>query len=236
MNLPVRNVLGRLVALTMVLGCGAATSATQTTFFTYQGQLQDNGHPATGIYNLVFALYDDATAGNQVGSNLTFAGQSVSGGLFSVGLDFGSTVFDGTQLWLQVYVNTIPMAPRTAVSVAPVAEYALTAQNVSPNAIGTSELAPHAVTRARLAGANVNGKITFALAPGACSILAMSIAGAQVGDLVAFSWGNGATPPAGVILGPASVTAANSVQAAFCNLSASGANLNGIDVAVQTFR
>jgi hypothetical protein len=236
MNINVKAVLGRLAALTMLMACSAASAGPQTTFFNYQGQLQDNGHPANGNYDLAFELYDDSAAGNQVGGTLTSAGHSVSGGLFSIGLNFGSTVFDGTQLWLQVYVNTIPMTPRTAIRLAPVAEYALTSQNVVPGSITASELATDSVTRSKLAGSSVTGNISFSVGAGNCGILNFSVSGAQVGDVVVISWASGVTPPTGIIFGPASVTAAGAIKASECNLTASNYSTAGISVTVQTFR
>jgi len=237
MNVNVKAVLGRLAAMTMLLLiCNAATAASQTTFFTYQGQLQDNGHPANGNYDLAFELYDDAAAGNQVGGTLTSSGLSVSGGLFSIGLNFGSTVFNGTQLWLQVYVNTIALTPRTAIRLAPVAEYALTAENVVPGSITAAELATDSVTRAKLAGTTVNGAVSLTIGAGNCSVVSLGVSGAQVGDLPVVTWGNGVTPPNGMIFGPGSVTAAGTVKVSVCNVTGGTIAISNTAVTVQTFR
>lgn len=74
------------------------------TSFTYQGRLTDGGAPANGSYDLQFRLFDDATAGSQVGPTLVGQDLTVTDGLFTVRLDFGN-VFDGTQLWLEVAVR-----------------------------------------------------------------------------------------------------------------------------------
>ena len=39
----------------------------QGTAFTYQGRLADNGNPATGTYELRFAIFDGPTSGSQIG-------------------------------------------------------------------------------------------------------------------------------------------------------------------------
>jgi len=66
-----------------------------TTAFTYQGRLTDDtGHPIDSICAFQFSLWDDPTAGSQVGPALTPTGVAVTNGLFTVQLDFG-TVFDG---------------------------------------------------------------------------------------------------------------------------------------------
>src|SRR5215831_9500802 len=70
------------------------------TAFTYQGQLKNNGSPASGAFTMTFALFDAATAGAQVGPTLVCDGSAgnpppvtVSGGVFTVTLDFGATPY-----------------------------------------------------------------------------------------------------------------------------------------------
>lgn len=74
------------------------------TAFTYQGYITDTGSPANGPYNLAFKLYDDASAGTQVGSTVTKNAVAVADGYFTVELDFGDW-FDGTALWLEIEVQ-----------------------------------------------------------------------------------------------------------------------------------
>jgi hypothetical protein len=77
----------------------------QTTAFTYQGRLNDGAAPATGIYDLRFAIYDAAGGGTQQGNTLTNAATAVSNGLFTVTLDFGNQ-FPGANRWLEIGVRT----------------------------------------------------------------------------------------------------------------------------------
>jgi hypothetical protein len=65
------------------------------TVFTYQCRLRDSGAPANGVYDFRFILYDAASGGNQVGSEVYNDDISVSDGLFTVNLDFGGSVFTG---------------------------------------------------------------------------------------------------------------------------------------------
>ena len=60
--------------------------------FTYQGRLSDGGSPANGSYDLRFILYDAESGGAQVGNTITKTNVAVSGGLFTVDLDFGTVV------------------------------------------------------------------------------------------------------------------------------------------------
>ena len=59
----------------------------QTTAFTYQGSLANNGNPATGLYDLRFSIYDAVSGGAQQGSALTNTATVVSNGLFTAQLE-----------------------------------------------------------------------------------------------------------------------------------------------------
>jgi hypothetical protein len=74
------------------------------TSFTYQGHLTDGGGPASGTYDFQFVLYNAAAGGGQEGPIVTRDDVVVSGGLFTVSLDFGA-VFIGSKRWLQVGVR-----------------------------------------------------------------------------------------------------------------------------------
>jgi len=95
--------------------------------FTYQGSLSDGGNPANGEYDFQFILYNALTGGSQVGSIVATDDVTVTNGLFTVALDFG-TVFDGTGLWLEAAVRpgsstgdyTI-LSPRQEITPAPYA-------------------------------------------------------------------------------------------------------------------
>jgi hypothetical protein len=73
--------------------------------FTYQGHLSENNRPASSSYDFQFKLYNALTAGDQIGSTLLKNNLSVSDGIFSTELDFGSDVFTGSARWLEVSVR-----------------------------------------------------------------------------------------------------------------------------------
>jgi hypothetical protein len=80
---------------------------------SYQGRLTDaGGNPLNGTYNLVFQLWDDATAGSQVGVNIVRNGVPVSNGLFTVDLDVPQSAFNGQALWLRIQVGGQWLSPR----------------------------------------------------------------------------------------------------------------------------
>lgn len=103
----------------------AALAAIDDTI-TYQGQLTDNGSPASGDYEFSFALFDDLAAGIQVGSTVTQV-LTVADGLFTATPAFGD-VFDGTALYLEIGVRPdgsadpfTTLTPRQTLTAAPYA-------------------------------------------------------------------------------------------------------------------
>jgi hypothetical protein len=98
--------------------------------FTYQGRLIKNGQPISGTCDLQFALWDAASGGNFLNSN-TFSSVSISNGLFTVQIDYGAATFAGDARWIETAVkcagdaNYITLSPRTKLTAAPYAIYAL---------------------------------------------------------------------------------------------------------------
>jgi hypothetical protein len=95
------------LGLGLVLWLAQIGAAAMGTAFTYQGGLIDANEPADGLYDLQFRLYDsnDPCDSNQVGSDVNVPDVDVIDGHFTVALDFGSGVFDGNAVWLEVGVR-----------------------------------------------------------------------------------------------------------------------------------
>jgi len=116
--------LAGLVALGLLFADLPSASA-QGTAFTYQGRLGDHGTPANRAYDFLFSLYDAPTNGNQIGDTLTGHGVVVTNGLFTEILDFGSSIFTGADLWMQLGLRTNGgtnfslLSPRQALTPAP---------------------------------------------------------------------------------------------------------------------
>ena len=73
----------------------------QGTAFTYQGRLSDGANPASGFYDLRFTIYDSTNnPGTIISGPVTNSAASVSAGLFTVLLDFGTGVFSGAPRWI----------------------------------------------------------------------------------------------------------------------------------------
>ena len=91
--------------------------------------MNDTNGPATGSYDLTFTLYDASADGDLIAGPLTNSATAVSNGLFTVTLDFGTGVFDGTVLWLEISVSTngadsfSTLSPRQQLTPTPYAIY-----------------------------------------------------------------------------------------------------------------
>ena len=83
--------------LTVLLAslAGVHSASAQGTTFTYQGRLMFNSASASGNFDLTFRLYDDALAGNQIGSTITNLNVPVANGLVTLPLDFGAKRLPG---------------------------------------------------------------------------------------------------------------------------------------------
>jgi hypothetical protein len=113
-------------------------AAAQTTAFTYQGHLLQNGAPANGAHDFVFTLWDAASGGNKIGPTISQSGYPVANGVFNIDLDFGANVFTGSQRYLEVNIDGKSLTPRQAITSSPVAVYALSAASGNIAVSGTT--------------------------------------------------------------------------------------------------
>ncbi len=109
-----------LILFLFALNCFLAlTTQAQTTVFTYQGRLTDTSMAANGTYDFQFALFDAPTGGTPQGATQTITGVSVTNGIFTVQLDFGSAPFQtGADRYLEIAVKR-PAADTTYTSLTP---------------------------------------------------------------------------------------------------------------------
>ena len=126
-----------LVTLFSILNFQLSTAFAQGTAFTYQGRLIDNGNPAHGTYDFRIKLFIDPFGSTQAGTTMLTNGVSMTNGMFTVMLDFGAGIFNGSNYWLEVDVRTNGAAgyanlnPLQAVIPTPYAIFANTASNLS---------------------------------------------------------------------------------------------------------
>src|SRR5438128_5965697 len=91
-----------LLLIALLLSLSSSRAMAQTSAFTYQGRLTDGGTPANGNYDLQFTLWDSASGGSQIGATQALPAVQVSGGVFTVTLDFGANAFPGANRFLEI--------------------------------------------------------------------------------------------------------------------------------------
>jgi hypothetical protein len=112
------------------------------TAFTYQGQLQQNGQPADGTFDLTFELFADDAGTSALGA-VCIDDITITDGLFAVELDFGFGVFADGDRWLEIStrvdtgeacdVNSgayTTLSPLQKITPAPQAQYAVEAGGI----------------------------------------------------------------------------------------------------------
>jgi len=128
--------VNRRILVVLLFASISLRVAAQGTAFSYQGRLNAGGAPATGAYDLRFAVFNAVTNGTQSSYYLTNAAVAVSNGLFGVTLDFGAGVFTGTNYWMDIGVRTnggasfTALFPRQPILPVPYAVFANTASNL----------------------------------------------------------------------------------------------------------
>jgi hypothetical protein len=140
MNVKLLKILCVAFFLSATLNGQLSTAFAQGTAFTYQGQLQNNGSPASGTYNVSFSLFNNTNMyyGPSAGP-VTNSSVIVSNGLFTTLVDFGPGVFTGSSNWLEVAVETnggvsfTTLSPSQLLTPVP---YAIMAESAS-NLLGT---------------------------------------------------------------------------------------------------
>ncbi|QYK47967.1 MAG: hypothetical protein KF838_14400 [Phycisphaeraceae bacterium] len=102
-----RRLLAAIVVVAGLAVAPAAPAAPVTSAFTYQGEIQKSGSPVTGNADLRFTLWDAVSGGNQIGSQINRNNVAVSGGVFTVSLDFGiDALKTGQERYLQIELRS----------------------------------------------------------------------------------------------------------------------------------
>jgi len=142
---PMRSMWWRVVLAIGSIGLGGwiLPVQAQTSAFNYQGRLTAGGQPAQGAYDLRFSLHNAQLGGAPVGTAVEMVDVPVESGLFSVVLDFGAGVFDGSARWLEISVRPggsvdpyTSLAPRNPLMASPYAFFALSGNEGPPGPQG----------------------------------------------------------------------------------------------------
>lgn len=113
----------RIATLVLLLSVASRLISAQSTLFTYQGKLTDGGGAANVQYDFIFRLFD--ASGTQIGGDLSKDDVQVTGGIFTVVLDFGTSPFvsnsaDSLEIAVRLgsssgsYVTLTPRQPLTS--------------------------------------------------------------------------------------------------------------------------
>jgi hypothetical protein len=159
---------------TLLLMLGAQAVRAQTTAFTYQGKLSDGGNPAAGTYDFQVKLFDTAAlgTGTQQGITVTLSNITVTGGLFTLPVDFAAcpSCFNGATRFLEIAVKLTSnptlttLSPRQPLTSTP---YAIRSLNAT-TADGLSLACLSCITSSQIqsvSGSAVTGTIPLASLP-----------------------------------------------------------------------
>ncbi len=134
----VEDIEVKILALlfSMILFISVVSIHSQTTDFTYQGQLRNSSAPSNGNHDFEFLLFDSLSGGNQLGATIVLTNVTVADGVFSVQLNFGSQ-FPGAIRFLEIHVRQsgggvfTPLSPRQPVTSAPYSVKSLNADTAA---------------------------------------------------------------------------------------------------------
>lgn len=222
--------------LLSTLNLQLTTLHAQTSAFTYQGRLLEDGQPANGTYDFRFALFANSTIRDPYTDYLTNSLVPVSNGLFTVTLDFGAEAFNRSAAWLEVAVRTnhpkagefVVQSPRQQITAAP---WAVRAGGLPAGAVTATELADGAVTSAKIAaGTIVNADIAAGAAIADTKLATISTSGKVANAATTATSAN--TPNAIVARDGSGNFSAAAVTAS--SLSGSGAALTGLNASQLT--
>lgn len=168
------GIIHRSTFVLLLLLFTSVTALGQSSVFSYQGRLTDNGNPADGLFDMQFKLFNTATVGTgtQFGTTISQTLQ-VTNGAFSVQLDFGAcpACFDGAARFLEIGLRPTGspahytlLGPRQPIASAPYAVRSLAAAAAD----SLSVACVNCVTSSQIQnvqGGQVNGAIPVASVP-----------------------------------------------------------------------
>ena len=167
--------------------CMAGSLTAQTTAFTYQGSLKNNGQPANGTFDFQFTLHSAATGTNVVGPTITVSNVEVVNGVFTTTLDWGTSVYPTfAARFLEIAVRSAgggsytPMSPREVLKASPYATSSFFSET-SNNASSLGGVAANQYVTTTNGGANFIQNTTSQQASSNFSISGNGIVGGNFG-------------------------------------------------------
>ncbi|MFK7884180.1 MAG: hypothetical protein AB8F26_08380 [Phycisphaerales bacterium] len=116
------------LATGVVFGMTSNAQAQSNKAFTYQGVAsRTDGQSVGATVNCLFILYRTETGGSSIDDTAMNNIPVSEAGLFTVELDFGDTdrndnpLYNGDDLYLEIWINGTPLTPRQRITAAPIA-------------------------------------------------------------------------------------------------------------------
>lgn len=140
-----KRLLAGISLLALVYFISPSWAMAQSAAFTYQGRLTEAGSPANNTYDMQFKLFNtpDVGTGEELGT-VTKTNVDVSNGVFTVVLDFGEDVFDGSDRFLEIAIRPAGsidpytvLAPRQPITSSPYAVRSVKADSAETAANAT---------------------------------------------------------------------------------------------------
>lgn len=140
-------VVALLAAALPLVSIGPAFAQTPIgTAFTYQGNVDLSGSPLNATADFQFKLFGALSGGTQIGSTQSVNNVTVSNGVFTTALDFGTVAFNGDKRFLEIAVRTpagggsfTTLSPRQELTSTP---YALKVRGVDGHSLDASDGTP----------------------------------------------------------------------------------------------
>lgn len=190
------------------------------TAFTYQGQLKQGGNHVNATADFQFTLFDVPAGGSPISVTVPVDAVTVTNGLFTVVLDFGTGMFGSEARWLDIAVRSpagggvfTPLSPRQAVLPAPLAQFALSVNGATITNLNASNITTGTLPSAAFSG-NYGGAVNFTNPGNVFGGAAFNGSGAGLNNLNASNFASGTLPIA------RGGTGATSASAALNNLNA----------------
>jgi hypothetical protein len=151
--------------------------------FSYQGELRFNNSLANGKFDFQFVVFDANENGSQIAQTIN-EDVDVKQGVFTTIINFGTLVFLGDKVWLEIRVregnNTggfQQLLPRQQITSSP---YAIHAQYVGANAVSDIEILDGSITAVDLADNSVTASKIATNAVGVDEISANSVGTSEI--------------------------------------------------------
>jgi hypothetical protein len=141
------------------------------TAITYQGELKMNGTPLTGTADVRLRLYDAATGGAQVGSQVSLFGLNIANGLFTILPDFGVNPWTANEArWLEIDVRSpagggpyTTLSPRTELTATP---FSMNTRGIAVSSDGSVGIGTNAPTNKLTVSSNGDFSTVVAITSG----------------------------------------------------------------------